>query len=85
MRGLSVRLARTGRVDFIGMDTLNQHIGRVMQLREFNLDSDIVETPGARARALAAREGRAGVPAGLAPRPARSHRVSPSSTTPSAR
>lgn len=45
MRGLSVKLARTGRANFISYEQLNQHIGQVMQLREFNLDSDIVETP----------------------------------------
>ncbi|KAG8467104.1 hypothetical protein KFE25_000420 [Diacronema lutheri] len=45
MRGMSVQLARTGRANFISYVQLNQHIGQVMQLREFNLDSDIVETP----------------------------------------
>lgn len=45
MRGLSLKLARTGRANFISYEQLNQHIGQVMQLREFNLDSDIVETP----------------------------------------
>ncbi|KAJ1627321.1 hypothetical protein T492DRAFT_909378 [Pavlovales sp. CCMP2436] len=45
MRGLSMQLARSGNAKFISYQQLNRHIGQVMQLKEFNLDADIVETP----------------------------------------
>lgn len=45
MRGFSYKLARTGNANFITPSEVNQHIGEVTQLREFNLDSEIVETP----------------------------------------